>query len=270
MKIISWNINGIRAVYGKGFLDWFRVQDADVVCLQEIKAKEEQVPEELLNLPGYYKYFNPADKPGYAGTAVFCKEKPISVEQGTGFSRFDQEGRVQILKFKKFTLINFYMINGGGSEATAKKNMADKLASYDHIFDNWKELNSFHKRVEGVELLPMVLVGDFNIAHREIDLARPKENAKKHGFTPAEREKIDKLLTLGFVDSFRHLHPDKKDAYTWWTHWANARVRNIGWRIDYCFVSKDLVPKLNKAFIQPQTLGSDHCPVGIDIFLDVL
>ncbi len=263
MKIISWNINGIRAVCGKGFLDWFKREDADVVCLQEIKAKEEQVSSELLNLTGYYKYFNPAEKLGYAGTAVFCKEKPISVEQGIGFDRFDQEGRVQILKFKKFVLVNFYMINGGGSEATAKKNMADKLASYDYLLG--LPLLSCDKGSPSI--LPSILVGDFNIAHKEIDLARPKENVKKHGFTVGEREKIDKLLELGFVDSLRHLHPNEKGAYTWWTHWANARARNIGWRIDYCFVSKDLLPKLNKAFIQPKTLGSDHCPVGVDIEL---
>ncbi len=252
MKIISWNINGIRAVCKKGFLDWLKQADADIVCLQEIKAKEEQVPVELLSLTGYHKYFNPAERPGYAGTAVLTRQKPLKVEQGIGLKSFGEQGRVQVLKFADFTLFNFYMINGGQSE----QQMKDKLASYDFI-------KNYLAREGGP---PVVLVGDFNVAHQEIDLARPKENEKNHGFTLPERQKIDALLKAGFIDSFRHFYPNKKDAYTWWTHWANARERNIGWRIDYGFVSKDLTPKLKDAFILPKVIGSDHCPIGLDIF----
>ncbi len=249
MKIISWNVNGIRAVCKKGFLDWLKKADADIVCLQEIKAKEEQVPEELVNLPGYFSYFNSAEKPGYAGTAVFTKVKPLEVEKGTGFERFDKEGRVLRLKFKNFELFNFYMINGGGRE----HNMNDKLESYDFVLDYFKK----------TKIRPSLLVGDFNIAHQEIDLARPEENKKNHGFTLPERKKIDQLLQAGFVDSFRKFYPNKKQAYTWWTHFANARARNLGWRIDYMFASRPLAGKLKEAFILPKVMGSDHCPVGI-------
>jgi len=247
MRIISWNINGIRAVYKKGFLDWFYKENADIVCLQEIKAKEEQVPVNLQKINGYFSYFNPAVRPGYSGTAVFTKQKPISVEQGIGLDRFDEEGRVLKLKFPKFTLLNFYIPHGGRD----KKNMKYKLDSYEYLF---KYLKKGEK---------LILVGDFNIAHKEIDLARPKENKKNTGFTSEEREKIDKLIGIGFIDSFREFNK-KGDNYTWWSHFANARARNLGWRIDYCFVSKNLKSKLKKSFILPKVMGSDHCPIAIE------
>ena len=251
MRIISWNVNGIRAVMRKGFLDWFGVAGADVVCLQEIKASMDKIPADLFNLPGWHSYFNPAQKPGYAGTAVFSKIKPLKAEQGIGFSRIDKEGRAQILRFKDFTLFNFYMINGGGKE----QNMVDKLTSYDFVIDFLK------KRKEK----NILIAGDFNVAHKEIDLARPKENKNNHGFTLPEREKIDHILELGFVDSFRYFYPNKTGAYTWWTHFANARARNLGWRIDYLFASRALAPRLKDAHIWPKVMGSDHCPAGLDI-----
>ncbi len=249
MKIISWNVNGLRAVCKKGFLEWFRKIDADIICLQEIKAKEDQVPVELLELNGYFSYFNPAQRPGYAGTAVFTKEKPLAVEKTIGFKRIDEEGRMLRLKFKNFELFNFYIINGMSKE----QNMIDKLASYDFIC---KELSS----------LPQILLGDFNVAHKEIDLARPEQNKNTHGFTLPEREKIDKLLEAGFTDTLREFNKESGN-YTWWSYYRDSRKRNVGWRIDYCFVSKALTLKLKDAFILPQVTGSDHCPIGIDINL---
>ncbi|NQU82477.1 MAG: exodeoxyribonuclease III [Parcubacteria group bacterium] len=262
MRIISWNVNGIRAVYKKGFLDWFRKADTDIVCLQEIKAKPEQVPVDLQNIPGYFSYFNSATRPGYSGTAVFTKKKPISVEQGIGLKRFDEEGRVLKLKFPKFTLFNFYIPNGGRNE----KDMESKLDSYEYLLDYLKQVEA-RPRPELGEGGPRILVGDFNVAHQEIDLARPRENKKNTGFTLPERKKIDELIKIGFIDSFREFYPNKTGAYTWWSHFANARARNIGWRIDYCFVSKNLKSKLKKAFILPKVMGSDHCPIGIDIYM---
>ena len=245
MKIISWNVNGLRSIYKKGFLDWLYRERADIVCLQEIKSSVDQIPKELKSIKGYSSFFNPAKRPGYAGVAVFCKEKPKSVEQGIGFERFDTEGRVLKLIFQDFTLFNFYMVNGG----QRKENMDYKLKSYNFIINNLKR-----KRT--------ILVGDFNIAHREIDLARPKENENNTGFTIEEREKIDILINKGYRDSFRELH-QKGGNYSWWAYYRKSRERNIGWRIDYAFLTKDI--KLANSFIEYSVMGSDHCPIGIDI-----
>jgi len=253
MKIISWNVNGIRAVYKKGFLKWLQDEKPDIICLQEIKAKQHQAPLDLQKLEGYFVYFNPAKRPGYSGTAIFTKQKPLVVEDKIGFKKFDEEGRVLKLKFPDFTLFNFYIPNGGRD----KKNMEYKLKLYDYLF-------RYLKRVKSLSNEKFILTGDFNIAHKEIDLARPKENKKNTGFTPEEREKIDKLIDIGFVDSFRQFNKQPEN-YTWWSHFANARQRNIGWRIDYCFVSENLKSKLKKAFILPKVTGSDHCPIGIEI-----
>jgi exodeoxyribonuclease-3 len=228
------------------------------LCLQEIKAKVGQVPNVLLDWVGhngYLSYLNPSSlKAGHSGTAVFTRLKPLSVGQAIGLDRFDKEGRVLRLDFDKFTLFNFYMTHGDRTQ----KHMAFKLAAFDWIR---KELGSFLKG----NRVPLILVGDFNVAHKEIDLARPKDNQKNTGFTLPERAKIDKLLELGFVDSFRKFHK-QGGHYTWWSNFRNARARNIGWRIDYCFVSQVLAGKLKSAFILPQVFGSDHCPLGIDIF----
>lgn len=244
MKIVSWNINGLRSIHKKGFLDWLHKEKADIVCLQEIKVREKDIPEELKNIKGYHSFFNPAVRPGYAGTAVFCKEKPSLVSRGVGFERFDKEGRVIKLKFKDFTLFNFYMVNGG-------IDLSYKLRSYDFII---KEL----------ETERTVLVGDFNIAHKEIDLARPKENKNHLGFTEVERDKISNLIEKGYIDSFREFNKEEGN-YTWWAYYRNCRQRNIGWRIDYAFITKDI--KLKSVFIEKEVIGSDHAPIGIDITL---
>jgi len=263
MKIVSWNINGIRAVIKKGFLDWLKKEQPDILCLQEIKAKVGQVPNVLLDWVGhngYLSYLNPSSlKDGHSGTAIFTKLKPLSVGQEVGLKRFDQEGRVLRLDFDKFTLFNFYMTHGDRTQ----KHMAFKLAAFDYLVDYFKKWDRGRPSPNWTGSAP-VLVGDFNVAHKEIDLARPKDNQKNTGFTMPEREKIDKLLKLGFVDSFRKFHKQGGN-YTWWSNFANARARNIGWRIDYCFVSQVLAGKLKDAFILPDVFGSDHCPLGIDI-----
>lgn len=250
MKIISWNVNGLRAVYKKNFLDWLRKSKADIVCLQEIRVQEEQLPLDLINPVGYFSHFNPAVKKGYSGTAVFTKEKPLKIEKKLGFGRFDQEGRVLELKYSQFSLINLYLPHGGRS----KENLDYKLECY-------KILLNYLKRIQKHNV---VVVGDFNIAHQEIDLSRPKQNKNNTMFTEQEREKIEQIIKLGFMDTFRKFN-QQGGNYTWWPYFANARERNLGWRIDYAFVSKSLVSKLKNAFISDKVMGSDHCPIGIDI-----
>jgi len=250
MRIISWNVNGLRSIHKKNFLNWFKKIKANIICLQETKAQPEQLPPELIKPKGYNVYLNPARKKGYAGTAVYTKEKPLKVENKLGMRRFDQEGRILKLKYPNFTLINLYLPQGGRQ----KQNMDYKLKVY-------KRLINYLKRNKNKKI---ILVGDFNIAHQEIDLARPKQNQKNTMFTPEERKQIDKIIDLGFTDSFRKFHK-KAGQYTWWPHWANARQRNLGWRIDYIFTSKSLTPKLKKAFILSEVKGSDHCPIGVEI-----
>jgi len=249
VQILSWNVNGLRSIYKKGFLNWFKKSNADIVCLQEVRAQKKQLPEELISIKGCFSYFNSAVKKGYSGTAVYTKEKPLKIEKEIGFERFDEEGRMIKLKYKDFTLINFYMPNGGRQ----KQDMDYKLEFYDYLFEYLKKDNK-----------KLILTGDFNIAHKEIDLARPKENKNNTGFTPEEREKIDRLINLGFIDSFRFFNKDKK-AYTFWSNFAHARERDVGWRIDYFFISKDLFSQCKNPFILKDVMGSDHCPIGIEI-----
>ena len=249
MKIISWNINGIRAVYKKNFLKWLMATNADIVCLQEIRAQKEQIPSDLLELKDYYFYFNQAVKKGYAGVAVYTKQKPLKVEYKLGLKRFDQEGRILKLEYSDFTLINLYFPHGGRQ----KENLNYKLEVYRYLFNYLKRIKDKN----------VILVGDFNIAHQEIDLARPKQNQNNIMFTPEERKQIDKIINSGFVDTFRKFNKEGKN-YTWWPYFVNARERNLGWRIDYIFVSKRLVPKPRDAFILSKVMGSDHCPIGID------
>jgi len=249
MKIISWNVNGLRSAYKKEFLNKFKEFNANIVCLQEVRAEKEQLPEELINIKGYYSYFNSAIKKGYSGTAIYTKEKPLKIEKKTGFQRFDEEGRMIKLKYENFTLINFYMPNGGRKKQT----MDYKLEFYDFLLSYLKTTKE-----------KLILTGDFNIAHKEIDLARPKENKNNTGFTPEERKRIDKLISLGFVDSFRFFNKDKK-AYTFWSNFSRARERDIGWRIDYFFISKALFSECKESFILKDVMGSDHCPIGIEI-----
>jgi len=248
MKIISWNVNGIRAVYQRGFLKWLTNSRADIVCLQELKAQAEQIPADLLKPKNYSAYFNFASKKGYSGVAIYTKTKPVKTEHKLGLKRFDQEGRFLKLQYPKFALINLYLPHGGRQ----KENLSYKLKVYQRLLN-------FLKKIKDKNI---ILIGDFNIAHQEIDLARPKDNRHNIMFTSVEREQLDKLIKLGFTDTFRKFN-QKGGHYTWWPYFANARQRNLGWRIDYCFASKKITPKLKKSFILNKVKGSDHCPVGI-------
>lgn len=250
MKIISWNINGLRTALKKGFLDWLNKSRADIICLQETKAQPGQLPFDLIKPRNYFSYFHSATKKGYSGVAVYTKRNPSSVKRKLGIKRFDQEGRLLQLKYPHLTLINLYLPHGGRK----KENLNYKLIIYRYLFkylNNWREKE-------------VLLIGDFNIAHQEIDLARPKQNKNNIMFTPEERKQIDKLIELGFTDTFRKLHP-KERSYTWWPYFANARQRNLGWRIDYAFTSRSLTPRLKTAFILSEVKGSDHCPIGVEI-----
>jgi len=250
MKIVSWNVNGLRAIYKKGFWEWFEKIKADIVCLQETKIQEEQLSFDLVRLKNYSSFFNSASKKGYSGVGVFSKRNPLVVKRKLGLKRFDDEGRFLELQYPEFTLINLYLPHGGRQ----KENLAYKLKVYQFLF---KYLQKMNKQ-------KLILIGDFNIAHQEIDLARPKQNQRNIMFTPKEREQIDKLVELGFTDSFRKFYKEG-GHYTWWPYFANARERNLGWRIDYTFVSKNLSSKIKDTFILPQVKGSDHCPIGIEI-----
>ena len=249
MKIISWNVNGLRAVYKRNFLNWVKAADADILCLQEIKLQKEQLPEDLADLKNYYSYFNFAEKKGYSGVAVYGKQKPLKAEYKLGIKRFDSEGRIIKLEYQQFILINVYIPHGGRQ----KENLEYKLDVYKY----------FLKYCEKIKNKRVILVGDFNIAHQEIDLVRPKQNQDNIMFTPEERKRINSLIKLGFIDTFRKFHKDG-GHYTWWPYMANARERNLGWRIDYAFTSKSFMPKLKDAFILEKVKGSDHCPVGIE------
>ncbi|MDD5172551.1 MAG: exodeoxyribonuclease III [Patescibacteria group bacterium] len=249
MKIISWNINGIRSAYKKGFLDWFKKDRAEIICLQEVKAQKEQIPKEMENLRKF-SFFNLGKRKGYSGVAVYSQKEPVETGINLGLEKFDQEGRMLVLKYPDFNLINIYLPQGGRK----KENLSYKLEVYKKLFEHLKKYKD--KKV--------ILLGDFNIAHQEIDLARPKQNQQNTMFTPAERKQIKNLIDLGFVDTFRHFYPSKKQ-YTWWPYFYQARERNIGWRIDYVFVSQKLIFEVKKIFIFSKTKGSDHCPIGIEI-----
>lgn len=250
MKILSWNVNGLRAVFRRDFSGWLKKSWANIVCLQEIKAKDDQIPAELHHLADYKLFTHPARKPGYAGVAVFTKTKPLSVETKLGLKRFDGEGRFLKLIYPEFTLLNLYLPHGGRQ----KENLKYKLAVYDYLIDILKKIKN----------KPVILVGDFNIAHAEVDLARPKDNQKNIMFTSEERVQLNKLIDLGFIDTFRKYHQSGGN-YTWWPYFRHARARNLGWRIDYGFVTKKLTPRLKDAFILKDILGSDHCPIGLEI-----
>ena len=251
MKLISWNVNGIRACLKKGFMDFFEQEDADIFCLQETKIQEEQIPFEL---EGYYQYWNFAEKKGYSGTAVFSKKEPLNVIYGLGIEEHDQEGRVITLEFEDFYLLTVYTPNSQRGLARLEYRM------------NWEdEFLKFLKNLEKSK--PVILCGDLNVAHTEIDLKNPKTNRKNAGFSDEERAKFSRLLENGFIDTFRYFYPDKTGAYTWWSYMFNARANNAGWRIDYFCVSEVLKDKLQDAMIYSDVLGSDHCPVGLKIDL---
>lgn len=250
MKLISWNVNGLRACLNKGFMDFFQQEQADIFCLQETKLQEEQIP---FQLEGYHAYWNFAQKKGYSGTAVFAKKEPLSVSYGIGQEEHDQEGRVITLEFDTFYLVTVYTPNSQRD-----------LARLDYRMIWEAEFLGYLKNLEKSK--PVILCGDLNVAHTEIDLKNPKTNRKNAGFTDEERAKFSELLKNGFIDTFRHFHPDKKEAYTWWSYMFNARANNAGWRIDYFCVSESLKNELKDAMIYDQIMGSDHCPVGLEIF----
>jgi len=250
MKIISWNVNGIRAVHKKGFLDWFKKENADIVCVQETKAEEAQFPADIKEIGGYNFYFSSAEhKKGYSGVAVWSKTVPESVTDKIGSEKFDCEGRILRLDFKDFVLFNIYFPNGGMSDERLKY----KLDFYDYFI-----------KYAGKIKKPVIVCGDYNTAHSEIDIARPKQNEDVSGFMPVERKKLDDFIAAGFTDTFRYFNPEPGN-YTWWDYKTGARARNVGWRLDYFFVSDGIVKKLKSADIQKEVLGSDHCPIDIEI-----
>ncbi len=251
MRFISWNVNGLRAVVNKGFNDIFKTLDSDIFCVQETKMQEGQLE---IDFDGYTKYFNSAEKKGYSGTAIFTRLQPISVTRGIGIEEHDKEGRVITLEFEKFYLVNCYTPN-----AQRELTRLDYRMVWENDFRKYlKHLN---------DKKPVILCGDLNVAHNEIDLKNPKPNVGNAGFTYEEREKMTELLASGFVDSFRFLYPDKKDAYSWWSYMGRAREKNIGWRIDYFIVSDKIKDNIKEAKIYPEIYGSDHCPVELEIDL---
>ena len=250
-RLISWNVNGIRACVGKGFMDFFDVIDADIFCIQESKMQEGQL---TLDMPGYHQYWNYADKKGYSGTAIFTKEEPISVINGIGIDEHDHEGRVITLEYESFYMVTVYTPNS-----------QNELARLDYRM-NWEDdFRLYLKKLE--EIKPVIVCGDMNVAHSEIDLKNPKTNRKNAGFTDEEREKMTTLLDDGFIDTFRYFYPDKENIYSWWSYRFKAREKNAGWRIDYFLTSESLEDKLVDAKIHTEVMGSDHCPVELDIDL---
>ncbi len=252
MKLISWNVNGIRAVQKKGFQEWFRCHGADVVCLQETKAHKEQLDETITHLTGYESHWCSGEKKGYSGVATYTRQKPLAVKFGFGVSEFDGEGRVLVTTFPEFDLYNIYFPNGKRDQVR----LDYKLGFYEAILNHWQQ-----ERAKGKSL---VICGDYNTAHCEIDLARPKDNERISGFLRIERDWMDKIVGLGYVDTFRMFNQEP-GHYSWWDQLTRARERNTGWRIDYFFVTEELRQRVVNAWICPEVMGSDHCPVGVEI-----
>ncbi len=251
MKIVSWNVNGIRAALKKGFMDFFNEIDADIFCLQETKLSEGQLE---LDLEGYHQYWNYAEKKGYSGTAVFTKIEPIQVTYGIDMEHHDKEGRVITCEYDDFFLVNVYTPNAQRG-----------LARIDYRMEWEDDFRDYLNQLDKVK--PVILCGDLNVAHNEIDLKNPGQNRKNAGFSDQERSQFSTLLNSGFTDTFRHFYPDQVDAYTWWSYITRARDRNVGWRIDYFVVSDRLIDQVDDSFIHADIFGSDHCPVSIDLSL---
>ncbi len=247
MKLISWNVNGIRACVSKGFMDFFTEIDADIFCIQESKMQEGQLE---LDLPGYHQYWNYAEKKGYSGTAIFTKKEPLSVMNGIGIQEHDKEGRVITLEFEDFYMVTVYTPNS-----------QNELARLDYRMEWEDAFLAYLKKLE--EKHPVIVCGDMNVAHKEIDLKNPKTNRKNAGFTDEEREKFTRLLDNGFVDTFRHFYPDLEGIYSWWSYRFQARAKNAGWRIDYFLASECLKDQLQDSKIHTEIMGSDHCPVEL-------
>ena len=247
MKLISWNVNGIRACVNKGFKDFFETINADIFCIQETKCQPEQID---LNFEGYHAYWNSAERKGYSGTAIFTKKEPISVTYGIGIEEHDKEGRVITLEFNDFYMVDIYTPN-------AKRGL--ERLDYRQVWED--EIRNYLVNLNKIK--PVIMCGDLNVAHEEIDLKNPKSNRGNAGFTDEERAKMTELLNVGFVDSFRFLYPEKTDCYSWWSYMGKAREKNVGWRIDYFIVSNDIKDKIKEAMIYPEVMGSDHCPIGL-------
>lgn len=254
MKLVSWNVNGLRAVAKKGFLDWLHESGADIVGLQETKAEPTQLSDDVRNPRGYFSYFShPKERKGYSGVALYAKKEPKKVEYGIGLPGTDDEGRIVIGHFDNFVLLNVYFPNGGGGPERLKY----KLDFYDAFLSYVEKLRRKEPRI--------IFMGDVNTAHEEIDLARPRENETHTGFLPEERAWIDEVVRHGWIDTFRHFYPDKTGAYSYWDMKSAARERNVGWRIDYIFVTPELLPRLKAAGISASVFGSDHCPIWIEL-----
>ena len=253
MKLVSWNVNGLRAAINKGFNDFFSKVNADIFCIQETKMQEDQIDDNMREIfKKYNSYWNSAEKKGYSGTAIFSKKEPLNVTYGIGIEEHDKEGRVITLEFDNFFMVDCYTPN-------AKRGL--ERLDYRVIWED--EFRKYLLKLN--ETKPVILCGDLNVAHEEIDLKNPKTNRGNAGFTDEEREKMTELLNAGFTDTFRYLYPDKEDCYSWWSYMFKAREKNVGWRIDYFIVSKSIEDKIKEASIYSEILGSDHCPVGLEI-----
>ena len=252
MKLISWNVNGVRAVVKKGFLDWLDQEQPDILCLQETKAHVDQLTAEILTDHGYHTFWHSGERRGYSGVATFCKEEPLYVQEGLGIERYDAEGRVLLTEHENFLLYNIYFPNGQKDD----ERLQYKLDFYDDL------LPIINEQVESGN--NVVVTGDWNTAHHPIDLARPKQNVNTSGFMPIEREKLDMYVENGWIDTFRLFHPEG-ERYSWWTYRFGARERNVGWRIDYFFVNEGFVDNVEDADIHDEVVGSDHCPVSLEL-----
>ena len=255
MRIVSWNVNGLRACAKKGFLDFLDRCDADVVALQETRAFENQLGERVASPEGWHTYFHPAERPGYSGVAIYSRQKPSRVETSLGVEEFDAEGRYLCVTYGRLAVASVYFPNGSGKDRDNSR-VPYKLDFYREVFSQMQR-----KRKNG----PVYIAGDYNTAHHEIDLARPKTNKKASGFLPEEREELSSWEEAGWVDTFRKSHPEEEGHYSWWRQFGGARESNVGWRIDYVFASPSAAKKVEKSFIWPQEMGSDHCPVGVDL-----
>ena len=252
VKILCWNVNGVRAAQRHGFVDWLNKESPDIQCLQETKAMPDQLDTELRQPLGYRVCWNYQEWKGYGGVATFMKQEPLSTQISIGITEFDVEGRIIICQYPEFILFNVYFPNG---KKDAKR-LKYKMDFYDAFFDFIEPMRRKSEK--------LIVCGDFNTAHKEIDIARPKENEKVSGFLPMERAWLDKLVEHGYIDTFRHFHPEP-EQYTWWDMKTRARERNVGWRIDYFFITENLLPSIEKAYIMPEVMGSDHCPIGLTL-----
>jgi len=255
MRIVSWNVNGLRACAKKGFLEFLESAAADVVALQEVRAAYDQLPEEVRSPRGWHFELVAAERPGYSGVAMYSRDAPSRIETSLGIRRFDLEGRLQIARFGRLSVFNVYFPKGSGKDRDNSR-VPYKLDFYRAVLKRANKL-----RRGG----PVLVLGDFNTAHREIDLARPKDNVKNSGFLPEERAEVDRWIEAGWVDAFRAFHPEETGHYTWWRQWGGAREKNVGWRIDYVLASQAAMKRIRDAFIWPDVMGSDHCPVGVDM-----